>query len=494
MKKGSDNLIVILMLVLGIFLVFFISFTSLDKKEIRFSAPEEPSCDVIERSACSETNGKYVVLGLSSETNAHAQDALMESNYPWVLCCNFGTGEVMNHICDATSSNIILRLFSKTNAHAEAPDKSPLIYGWNICYGNLNCSSTTETCPIGKQEILSLSSQTNAHVGDIGDYPIKICCGFGIFAPIIAEEEIFWGDANRRKIDFAKSNEIVYLVIARALTRNQAVTYKIFEQEQGTDLKVNETIYTVSQTDESNKYLSIPWKAKWIDDNDAASGIDNPEYYFTITINDLINSSLQYAGGGYNGLLHVNKSYCGDGIVQKPNDDNIIEECDETSGCSSNCIQTEAPILECADYESKIECEANTEDVGIYTEEWDAYQDLCQRRQNGTGCIWSNSASICNQKTEFNYNPDNPEVCIEVPVFCSYSSRTEGSCEEQDSYEIIYTPISENGQANSECEIAPKIVQCQKQLKLPFFGFFNLIVSLVIIEIIYVILLMRKKI
>ncbi|MEJ2268134.1 MAG: hypothetical protein P8X70_03600, partial [Nanoarchaeota archaeon] len=45
------------------------------------------SCTITERDNC---NGN-IVMGLSSETNAHAELANQE-NYDHVLCCDFGTG------------------------------------------------------------------------------------------------------------------------------------------------------------------------------------------------------------------------------------------------------------------------------------------------------------------------------------------------------------------------------------------------------------------
>ena len=126
------------------------------------------SCYITDRASCTET----VVMGISSLGNAHGELA-SEGNYNYVLCCTFA-GSLT---CDG--SNKIIGLSSTTNAHAETPTEAT--YSNDVCYSDLNCISTSFFC--GSQQvpdyplsIFSLSDYTNAHIGEINDYSINICC------------------------------------------------------------------------------------------------------------------------------------------------------------------------------------------------------------------------------------------------------------------------------------------------------------------------------
>lgn len=133
-------------------------------------AVEAGTCGIVAKADCDDiaTEG-HIVMGLSSSTNAHGQFPYLD--YPYVLCCNFGTGTTT-----CTEENKIIRLSSATNAHAEEP--AQINYLTKACYEDLICrkSSTCDTDEIG---ILSLSSDTNAHISSFSDsnYLTKICCG-----------------------------------------------------------------------------------------------------------------------------------------------------------------------------------------------------------------------------------------------------------------------------------------------------------------------------
>ncbi|MEJ2268133.1 MAG: hypothetical protein P8X70_03595, partial [Nanoarchaeota archaeon] len=67
-------------------------------------------------------------------------------------------------------------LSSETNAHAEIPQEQNYENN-NVCYEGLNCRSLSGSCnedyPI---EVLSIASNTNSHIGTFDTYPTKICC------------------------------------------------------------------------------------------------------------------------------------------------------------------------------------------------------------------------------------------------------------------------------------------------------------------------------
>ncbi|MFH1607837.1 MAG: hypothetical protein ABIA78_01765 [archaeon] len=124
------------------------------------------NCSITTRASCSD----YTIMGLSALTNAHGELS-SQSNYNYVLCCDFGNG-VTN--CDG--ANKIIGLSDVTNAHAEIPSLNN--YDSDVCYSNLACASNSGSCLPGYDiQMLSLSDDTNAHIGEFGDYPVKICCG-----------------------------------------------------------------------------------------------------------------------------------------------------------------------------------------------------------------------------------------------------------------------------------------------------------------------------
>lgn len=120
-------------------------------------------CDI--QTSCANEN---TVLKLSSQTNAHGEYH-NQGNYNYYLCCNF-TG---THIPDG--NNRILHLSFPTNAHAEMPSLNN--YNSNVYFGDLECASNSGSCPAGYDiEMLSLSSNTNAHLAYFDYYPVKVCC------------------------------------------------------------------------------------------------------------------------------------------------------------------------------------------------------------------------------------------------------------------------------------------------------------------------------
>jgi len=158
MKKEVSKLLIIF-----ISIIILTGFISADSCTIR------ESCE----------SDEFRVMGLSSSTNAHGQvwnaSDYEYDEYDYVLCCNFGDEDT-----DCTGTNKIISLSSETNAHAEIPYPSQgSNYDVNVCYDGLtcvnvpSCESTEGDYPIG---VLSLSTWTNAHIGNYVDYDIKICC------------------------------------------------------------------------------------------------------------------------------------------------------------------------------------------------------------------------------------------------------------------------------------------------------------------------------
>lgn len=114
------------------------------------------------------------VLRMSGTDNAHAELS-SQSNYPYVICCT-GVPGLLNQ-CTGNYATV-LKLSSTTNAHVEEntqdnyPEQACLQVPEN---GIIEIGYKAESCE-GYDTILgSISSITNAHIGDADAYPLKIC-------------------------------------------------------------------------------------------------------------------------------------------------------------------------------------------------------------------------------------------------------------------------------------------------------------------------------
>jgi hypothetical protein len=169
-KKKND----LKKLLISIFFLFFTIF-------LLTNISAEGTCAILQRNNCVEANGQYIVMGLSDSTNAHGQLNEQAPEYGWVLCCDFGEGDIT---CNdpINPTNKIIGLSSPTNAHAEEPALNN--YANDVCYEDLECIQSSVDCGTGTAEtyplsLLSLSSTTNAHIGvyeGTGSYNVKICC------------------------------------------------------------------------------------------------------------------------------------------------------------------------------------------------------------------------------------------------------------------------------------------------------------------------------
>jgi len=120
-------------------------------------------------------SGEVLVLRLSGTNNAHAE-LYNQNNYRYLLCCSApGLGVSTT---SSTISTLLLRLSSQTNAHVERNDQPKYS---NTVYltksgGSISCSGPKSSCVSGEVCVVSISGNTNAHIGNCDAYPNKICC------------------------------------------------------------------------------------------------------------------------------------------------------------------------------------------------------------------------------------------------------------------------------------------------------------------------------
>jgi cysteine-rich repeat protein len=338
------------LILLGIFLFAFLP-----------SASAADTCLIKLKSQC--TGSQYPLLGLSTGSNAHGE-LYSENNYLYALCCNFGNGIQAN---ECTSGTEVLKLSSATNAHAQTSSLST--YANKICYqkSGFDCQTITSgSCPTGYNAILSLSSETNAHIGTPGSYGTKICCNVRTVPPVCGngvletENSETCDDGNTANGDGCSSTCIIephaywslsaygspiistevmlgtttlYMIIDNpGIEDGSAVTFEVYEDDDTSkDDKIRTTAtnnsITGSVVDEkaiaSVTLTQTDWD--WAKASELADDVTQ-EYYFRV-------GSIGITSGN----LDVTKSVvCGNSIIETG------ETCDDGNtapgdGCSSTC-------------------------------------------------------------------------------------------------------------------------------------------------------------
>jgi len=134
-----------------------------------FAEAAAVSCSV--GTSCANTQ----VFKMSAATNAHA--GTLASSYTTFVCCSGISG--LGTTCGGATSAVVLRLSGTSNAHVEENTYSTPAYSTNVCLSSTNgmfCTYGT-TCPTGTGPVVSISGDTNAHVGSGGVYSTYVCCG-----------------------------------------------------------------------------------------------------------------------------------------------------------------------------------------------------------------------------------------------------------------------------------------------------------------------------
>jgi hypothetical protein len=136
------------------------------------SAQAALTCSV--STACG--TGETAVFKMSDRSNAHAETS---GSYPYFVCCSGATG--MGTSC-SNNFAYVLRVSGTTNAHVEKSDQTTAGYS-NVCLSAssgpvITCSYSSGSCPADSTCLASISSTTNAHVGDCvtSPYTTRVCC------------------------------------------------------------------------------------------------------------------------------------------------------------------------------------------------------------------------------------------------------------------------------------------------------------------------------
>jgi hypothetical protein len=139
--------------------------------------------------SCFVTNGLcsgVTIFNMYDYLGNHAELST-QSNYPYKVCCS---GTNISNSCSGTFHDTVLKLSGATNAHAEKKTQSNYT-GNDVC---LSSSSLGVVCDYGTSCssdftcLASISSDTDAHVGECSTYTNKVCCRVGtIVDPCVAK-------------------------------------------------------------------------------------------------------------------------------------------------------------------------------------------------------------------------------------------------------------------------------------------------------------------
>ncbi len=146
----------------------------------------------VQNSACDA--GK-TIMKLSDTTNAHGELA-SQGNYNTYVCSDeAGSTDCSTELDgDGNPLNKVIGLSGITNAHGEIP--SNIIYETDVCFSDLICEVVSGTCSsLEYSGVISLSGTTNAHIGGFSDYGTKICCTSS------SESIAYWENGNGDRID-----------------------------------------------------------------------------------------------------------------------------------------------------------------------------------------------------------------------------------------------------------------------------------------------------
>jgi len=446
------------------------------------------SCTIVERASC--TGGSYPVMGINMTTNAHGE-LLSEDYYPYVLCCDFGDGMQVDECTGTPPTNKIIGLEKINNSHVEIPSLDE--YNFDICYEDLVCTDKIECDLMTEMEVLSLESPSNSHIGEAGFYTTKICCS-GMCAvgetytggQCVLDQVAYWADSEgtyiTQKTVIPDSTTLTLVLVNSDLLNGEEVIFKIKESDTGPD----DSVIILPPVQVEGGSATTTWSMTTEDLEKAAS--DN-SILFPMDEQDISELGTFYFG-----------VYYGENLLEESNS---LEVTISSVECSY--------ITLCMDYRTSDECNQDMCGASEYSiESKDATVSCGETTTNPggcdilttCGCEWRDG--ICGAKKTENIEPNCDGNNPTVIGSCFYEESTSDDCDD-DFLDYSWTGLWEYDELNTgppyydpdnkiaQCTSDSQQVPCPAQIKLPFFGIFNLIATIIIISIIYFLLGNKKK-
>ncbi|MBS3076339.1 hypothetical protein J4481_01190 [Candidatus Pacearchaeota archaeon] len=464
-----------LVLVLGLFLIGFVS------------------------SDCRLTNDPYgasnpekTIVRLSSPTNAHGEIGVGTGGdislniYDWAVVCD----EV--HI--GAYDNVLVYLSSQDNAHAFTSDFEHYINN-KLDFSQMNCEVGTSIPITGKNILLSLSDETNAHISYENDanYPVKIWCDVDVVVDdLCANVNCEVGETCNPSTGGCEDSDDdcdpacapTETCADRTCVPSSGALNVYIADPNGAFL---------SSTKTARISLDAGYKMKFVLENPEIDYY-NKQVYFDLWEEDPFEDNVVKIGDAPVGLGHF---VLGEGTISEemeltPEIVNAIESAGEDGKVEiyfkvvdkndNNIVYYQSQVVYfdfsgmgreifmCSDYTSADACVEDESYVG-FDEDVYKYDDLCSMDRT-FGCVWENNE--CNQTiTEASPTANsNCDDCLDgdcLPLFddCSWSQQKIGTCVKQgDSIKVVSTPNPDDGTCGG---ILNKLVPCGAQGALVFY-------------------------
>lgn len=510
-------------LMLGVFLINFVSAAD--------------QCKIDTLANCGAT-GWVTIFKMANSSNSHLSISSASNSYPYAFCCNIaGLSISFGTPC---SGNSLVKVSAGSNGHAGLPTSS---YSVSICDTSstlsvVNCSGA------GAIQGFSLSNTTNAHVGGYSDYSTKVCFSR------TSKPVLYWsGDGNNviTTIDY-KSTDGVYLIAENTGLADGPVNFEIYERDTLLDDKIrtssdgNAIVGMVS----GGKATGI-WEITATDLSKTPSDYDN--FYFNIDDVSGESEELSITGAnpcslssanwdssvGYKGVPITMNAFgtCtnGNGIefeVKRTSDDSVVETIEGT--ISGNKASVDFTPSDVGSYYFTAYSTSSSEDSGDlnvevyncvekavnicsgYLDSSSCNSDVCGVASDSLpleincsevdcSCFWESSSNECGGNWA---EPCIGSECDGLNLIgsCFYNENSEDNCDDgllTYSWDAIWTwdPLNtehyDPNSKESKCIDGSNQIVCPAQAQLPFFTWYNALIALVIIAIIYFALVKKKK-
>ncbi len=431
-----------------------------------------------------------IILRLSADTNAHGELFNGAGSYTTEICYNdiFGVNGNGNRVC--SGANGVLRLSASTNAHAEGPSGS---YSMQICYGDLNCRlDSPSNCNGANEEIVvRLSSNTNAHleIASGTNYNNVICCSTIAGPPPPSQPDAYWANVNRNELanGFDINLDTSVKLIAAGVSANNNVNYDIYDTDclgYALDTTCSDLIRSgLTIKSDANGIAIFDYIFTLADFAGDDNNEDQLELFF------IAKSVQQYEQKS--GMINLKKQIIDEPVVQK----NGCAQFDEQNECEnapeSAWRADEADIEKVSGLVGGAGC-GNTRNNGDEIRcdcNWNANIDICEFRWTAIPAplppgVTQECVGGCNIQTEYGECTDNSATItyltsFEPEVSCTSTEFT-NTADENDCDGL-------DGETTSAlCGFAPSLI-------LPFFGFWQFMISILGIAIIYALLSFRRR-
>ncbi|MEM3141527.1 MAG: hypothetical protein QXX55_01935 [Candidatus Pacearchaeota archaeon] len=390
---------------------------------------------------CTE-NHYFILMNFSDITNAHASVS-PSSGYNNVLCCNFNPGALQS---SCASSDIIVKLSSDSNAHAERPTFNN--YSKSVCYAKIkNIIFSNRNTQPGPREVLILkaSSAGNAHLASPSD-------------------NLYQWKA------IGTLDETTLCELTSAKWNPAGVVYN------GTD--VNMTV-TGSSDCSMNGRINISFEVRR----------GTQRQYFTTGIWPLGSQDINVTWRNIQPPSDTNYSFTAwvtENPAERVTSPANLKIITSTGGGGVPSWCTERGINWCSNYANPVDCGRDPCRVAENTVEnyYGLGSTFCDQAGRNCECYWANSR--CDARwNNFGVNPQG---------MCQYNQNTQDDCSDGFlSFSWTATWIG-SGPAPEYCQGgSQRTIACPAQIALPFFNIYNLIAVILIIALIYWIINSKGK-